>query len=146
MSNDALTLARARFFAKIDRMVNEVSVTDSCGGDDVLPVPLAGSLLRGHTPEEDEEGDGTPGQTVELHGDWSWRPNNQVKDPGYAFTAREIDTVNEALELGRAFGTPENKAMRWATGPGLIKARPWMVPAYDGRDLVAKPQRIGSIR
>jgi hypothetical protein len=49
--------------------------------------------------------------------------------------------VNEALELGRAYGAVERNAARFAMA--VVKPRPWMVPAYDGRELAARPARIG---
>jgi hypothetical protein len=142
--DDESALARGRFFASIDRMVNEVSVPDdSCGG--VLPVPEAGSLLnlndRAHVPEVDEEGEGAS-STVELMGDWSWRPENQVKDPGYVFSKAYLERVNDVLELSRAFGVGERRSMGFAMKS--VKPRPWLVAAHVPSP--GAPPRIVCIR
>jgi hypothetical protein len=153
---DNLVLHRARFMANMERIMGLAG--DSCGGE-APPVPETGGFfldaagpaeLTGHAtgpggllataPEEDEDRRGP----VELMGDWSWRPEMQVKDPGYIFSKDELAAVNEALELSDAFGASRTKGMRLAMA--LIPPRPWMVPAYDGRDLRARPPRIGSIR
>ena len=143
--DDESVLAKGRFFASIDRMVNEVSVADdSCG--DVLPAPEAGSLLkngnhRAYVPPTGEEGEGT-NSPVELMGDWSWRPDMQVKDPGYIFSPDEIELVNLYRDLSVGGGANERRSME--CGMAAVKPRPWMVPAYKGS--APRPARINSIR
>lgn len=109
-------------------MVSEVSMTD----------------LRAYLPpiEEEDEGVVSP---VELMGDWSWRPENQVKDPGYTFSKEELLDVEWALFQAREhFGMGEREAIQSALE--AVPPRPWMVPAYDGRDLAPKPPRLNCIR
>jgi hypothetical protein len=70
---------------------------------------------------------------AKLMGDWSWRPNMQPHDPGYVYTAADIEAVEFQRTL-REMGAPRAK---------LQALRPWMVRAYDGKDLAFKPVRIG---
>jgi hypothetical protein len=152
---DNLVLHRARFMANMERIMGLTG--GSCGGE-TSPAPEAGGFflnapgpaeLTGHiggpggvlatTPEEEDEDRRGP---VELMGDWSWRPDMQVKDPGYSFNKDELAAVNEALELSDAFETPREKGMRFALA--LVPPRPWMVPAYVGS--APRPPRINSIR
>lgn len=124
--DDEAAIARGRFFAKIDRVVSEVSMTD----------------LRAYLPpiEEEDEGVVSP---VELMGDWSWRPENQVKDPGYTFTKDEIAKVNE-MYMGLGTGCPRARdfALRFALLG--VPPRPWLVPAHVG--FAERPPRLNCIR
>jgi hypothetical protein len=150
---DNLVLHRARFMANMERIMGlgvscgdevpsapeaEGFFLDSPGPAELTGCPTGpGGLLDTAPEDEDRRG------PVELMGDWSWRPEMQVKDPGYIFSKEQIAEMNEALELSDAFGTPRDKGMRFALA--LIPPRPWLVSAYDGRDLQPRPTRIGSI-
>lgn len=149
--DDEFILARARFFAKVHTMIEQVSVGGSCGA---VPPPPGGGLFpddgntRAYTPEEAEEGAGHI-DAVELMGDWSWRPDRQPQDPGYVCTAEEIARINEVLhEARRGLTSPHEDrcAVSAAVSAAAPLPRPWTVPAYDYRDLKQRPPRINSIR
>lgn len=149
--DDEFILARARFFAKVRMMIEQVSVGGSCGA---VPPPSGGGLFpddgntRAYTPEEAEEGAGHI-DAVELMGDWSWRPDRQPQDPGYVCTAEEIARINAILPYVRrcvAPLRPDQHAVSLAVSVAAALPRPWTVPAYDYRDLKQRPPRINSIR
>lgn len=81
---------------------------------------------------------------AKLMGDWSWRPQMQPEDPGYVWTPEQVAKLNEVLEQGVEV-VHTNKTYRGRCRPRLqvLPLQRWMVPAYDGADLVMKPVRIG---
>lgn len=127
MSDNGFVLARGVFFAKVDRMVGEALMAHSRDGTP----PAVDSEECGSSP------------SIELGGDWSWRPENQVKDPGYEFTAKEVAAVNE-MWMGFGAFCDQAKAFQRQLMLSAVPPRPWLVPAHTGAP--ARPARIACIR
>lgn len=119
-------MAWARFRARVDGMIEQV-----------------GGAGRAYAPPELEEGEGEHGVVVELMGDWSWRPENQVQDPGYVFTTEEVARVNDILFGFGAF-TDSGKRFQMRLALAAVPPRPWMVPAHVPSP--GMPPRINCIR
>lgn len=88
-----------------------------------------GDIMVAHakssTAEVADTDAGSADLMAKLMGDWSWRPEMQLVDPGYAYTAEQ----RADWELFRDIGS------------SMPAVRPWMVSAYRGPE--AKPKRIG---